>query len=599
MVESRRAGLLAVSGKPMSDRPIHLLDPATMEEVRGQLGGFPRRRVDIAGLAVGGRYLAATMGTAHIVDDTNGWIDGAQVVVWDLLAPGRPVVLRVPITKVDHWFNGVALSNNGRRLYVTNPLAAYSVPDGRRLWQHHSDYSVQVDLDPSGDRLAVIDPEEPANVIMIDARTGRRTATLRGHEARVTWIEFSHDGSLVAASATDGLVLVWDAASGELASRIEVGSRRVSSFGFSTDDRTLYTTAGSQLAAWDLDGRRSFLQRLRVREPAGIDGGMVSLAEHHDAAVFSGVVENRLRTRLVTRTGTTSLHPLGDGFFGAMDFGRDDTLFAQGYDKGRLQLFDTGTGKELARSRPLETMVTDLRFSADGRYLVAVDDGGRVVRLEAETLEPAGVTTSVPEKPYSVALSPDGSRAFLAAGGTRWRPYWDVPIDHFYLVDLSTGEIVDQGDVGVRSATYAVYSPKGDRVAVSGENGDVAIIDLATGRPVGPVVVAHGGNVWGLAFDETGTRVATASDGRDAALWDATTGTLLATAAIPSTEGVPIVEFRPDGSVLLVTFAGSFYRWDPSLTSGVEAACRMAGRDLTRDEWQAAFPNQPWQATCA
>jgi WD40 repeat protein len=282
-----------------------------------------------------------------------------------------------------------------------------------------------------------------------------------------------------------------------------------------------------------------------------------------------------------------------------MDFGRDDTLFAQGYDGGRVQLFDTGTGQELARSRPLETMVTDLRFSADGRHLVAVDDGGRLVRLDAVTLARAGPLTTVPEKPYSVTVSPDGAQAFVAAGGTRWRPYWDVPMDHFYVVDLSSGEVVQQGDVGVRSATYAVWSPTGDRVAVSGENGDVAVIDLVTGRAVRRAVTGHDGNVYGLAFDDTGTRVVTASDARDLALWDASTGTLLATSVIPSTEGVPLVGFRPDGSVLVVTFDGDFYRWDPSLTNAVEAACRMAGRDLTQDEWEAAFPDQPWKATCS
>ena len=144
-----------------------------------------------------------------------------------------------------------------------------------------------------------------------------------------------------------------------------------------------------------------------------------------------------------------------------------------------------------------------------------------------------------------------------------------------------------------------MYSPKGDRVAVSGENGDVAVIDLETGRPVRPAVVGHDGNVWAVAFDRTGTRVATASDGRDAALWDATTGALLATAALPSTEGVPITEFRPDGSVLIVTFTGSFYRWDPSLSNAVEAACRLAGRDLSREEWHEAFSDQEWRPTCA
>ena len=597
MVESPRAGVLAVAGKPMSEQPIRLLDPSTLTEVPGRLHGFPRRRVDIAGLAVGGRFLAATMATAHIDSDVSGFIDSGQVLVWDLMAPGRPVVLRVPIEK--NWYNGVALSRDGRRLYVTNPLTAYSVSDGRQLWQQDGgDFSTLIDLDASGRRLAIVDAEQATDVALVDSRTGRQSATLRGHEGRLTWIEFSHEGSLVAASALDGLVMVWDAASGEVADRIEVGNRRVTSLGFSADDKTLYTTAGSEVASWDLEGQRSFLQRLPIAEPAGIPGGMVRPAYQHDEAAFTGYGSNGIETRLVTPEGTTRLDVLGGGWFGAMDYGRNDTLFAQGYDEGRVQVFDTETGEELARSSPLKTMVTDLRFSGDGRYLVAVDDGGRLVSLDAKTLVPAGAPTTVPEKPYSVAVSFDGSRAFVAAGGVRWRPYWDVPINHFYLIDLASGEVMRQGSTGVRSASYVAYSPTDDRVAVSGENGDVALIDLDTDQPVRPPVVAHDGNVWGAAFNDSGTRVVTSSDGRDAALWDAATGALLATAALPSTEGVTVSGFRPDGSVLLTTFSGSFYRWDASLSNAVDAACRLAGRDLTEEEWAEAFPDQEWRQTC-
>jgi hypothetical protein len=56
---------------------------------------------------------------------------------------------------------------------------------------------------------------------------------------------------------------------------------------------------------------------------------------------------------------------------------------------------------------------------------------------------------------------------------------------------------------------------------------------------------------------------------------------------------------RADGSELAVSVAAGVAVWNLRPSSHAEAACSMAGRDLTRDEWSAYLADLgPYRATC-
>ena len=58
-------------------------------------------------------------------------------------------------------------------------------------------------------------------------------------------------------------------------------------------------------------------------------------------------------------------------------------------------------------------------------------------------------------------------------------------------------------------------------------------------------------------------------------------------------------EFLPHGKdVLIAAYDRAVYRWDTRVRHAVEFACRLAGRNLTRDEWASAFGDQPYRKTC-
>ena len=57
--------------------------------------------------------------------------------------------------------------------------------------------------------------------------------------------------------------------------------------------------------------------------------------------------------------------------------------------------------------------------------------------------------------------------------------------------------------------------------------------------------------------------------------------------------------FSADGSQLRVSRDdGSVLTWDLDPASWVATACRLAGRDLTQEEWRTYLPNRPYTRTC-
>jgi hypothetical protein len=63
---------------------------------------------------------------------------------------------------------------------------------------------------------------------------------------------------------------------------------------------------------------------------------------------------------------------------------------------------------------------------------------------------------------------------------------------------------------------------------------------------------------------------------------------------------IPVTaEFTPDRAYLFaITNGGRAYRWDVRPSSWERDACAMAGRALTRAEWQAALPGRPYAPAC-
>lgn len=125
-------------------------------------------------------------------------------------------------------------------------------------------------------------------------------------------------------------------------------------------------------------------------------------------------------------------------------------------------------------------------------------------------------------------------------------------------------------------------------------NGEVRVYDRR-GEQVGPTLIGHAGRILDIAV---GNQVmATVSRDRTVRLWDLSTQRALG-APIPTES--PVVDLSPDGRWLVTAEPEGTRLRDLDAASLVDAACAIAGRNLTVDEWERHLPaNEPFRPTCA
>ena len=192
--------------------------------------------------------------------------------------------------------------------------------------------------------------------------------------------------------------------------------------------------------------------------------------------------------------------------------------------------------------------------------------------------------------PQDIDFSPDGKLLASAtlAGDT---DLWDVPTGKS-LARLSNESHGRAYDSTVR------FSPDGRMLAVGDTSGNVVIWDLPRRRPVGSPLAGQNVPIDTVDFDPSGRLLATMSDDGNLRLWDLATQKLIG-APIPVSTGGGTAEFFPDGTHLLGDFGSTGVVWNVDPVAWEAQACRVAHRDLTREEWNDFLGQRTYRPVCA
>ncbi|HCB06297.1 MAG TPA: hypothetical protein DEQ43_19020 [Nocardioides bacterium] len=590
--------VLVAAAAPGDPRQIRLLDPETLDELPNQLRDTPTDAylVDLS-ISADGRRLAVAYSPATaehpVVQDVNN-----SIRVWDLttgLPAGPAIELASP-------WNGAALSPDGSTVYSSTPVAAYDVASGDKQWDSDV-WTWNNAMDVNGDRLATGTGDGTPGILIFDARTGDQAMTLPGDTGSIQDLAFSRDGKKVLANGFTGRIIVWRTGSGRILETLDSGAALPLGGAFSADGRTVYVAKPlrQQLQAWRLDGSERFVAQRGPRIPShengesrlSGDGTRLALAGWKDSAL-----EHLSLTLVDLSDGEVRDVPvIGSEWLGAGAWAPSGDQYAAGYGDGWVQVVDAESATETDRRRVSGEGVVALSYAGPDR-IVAATEGGTMLLLDAATLDDVGTTVALPEDVAGLAGFSDGHSVVALGGGDSAQVTWATGGRTYYRVDLDTGEVVHTGRLNVRHGLTLALAPDEQRLAVGGVAGEVEIIDLRSGEAIRPAVTDGAGDTYSIAFTADGDRLVTGSRGRALGLWDARSGTPLAAAELE--EGFPpAVAFEPDGRIVVARLNGSIYTWDVSAAAAVDYACRVAGRDLTRQEWSDAFGGDvPYRRTC-
>ena len=142
----------------------------------------------------------------------------------------------------------------------------------------------------------------------------------------------------------------------------------------------------------------------------------------------------------------------------------------------------------------------------------------------------------------------------------------------------------------------AVFSRDGRILATSGPNDKILLWDARSGRSLGKPLSGPAG-AFPVAFNPSGTFLATEAADGGVLLWDVDSHTQIGTHLQPPASGLAL--FSPDGTHLaILSETGQGYVWDVDPAHWEVRACQVAGRNLSRSEWNEFLPDRPYQRVC-
>jgi len=166
------------------------------------------------------------------------------VEIWDI-ATGKEVA--TPIQGRER-FRVAALSADGRHLVTSGEkdrtAHVFDVTTGKEIavLRGHEANLTYVGFSPDGTRIATASGAEDPTARIWDTVTGKKLVVLQGHEGGLNAVAFNADGTRVVTGARDGTARVWDVASGKEITAPLLHEHSVESAAFGGDGRRIVTT---------------------------------------------------------------------------------------------------------------------------------------------------------------------------------------------------------------------------------------------------------------------------------------------------------------------------------------------------------------------
>jgi WD40 repeat protein len=403
---------------------------------------------------LGANWIALSPNASRLV----GVHPGGEVMFSALERSGNSLVRKFLRSIPAHRFHGrsVAFSPDGRWLAsAADDIVLWDAATQTKL--AHLPYTAEswsVAFSPDGQWL--VSSHSDGAVLLWSVTERELVANFNEHSNSVRAVAFSRDGKKIASASEDRSIIIWNAEDGRKETVLSGHDTRVTSVGFSPDGKSLASCdQQSTLIFWDLTERRP---RWTFKHPRREPSYSVVISPDGRWIATSRGVFTSAGGEQVVDTQELVDRQIQEGHIYGLDFSADGKRLACVTDGGQLHLWDVETWRLLKAQKLTPLGLITVSFSPDGKRLVTGEDEGAIRLWDVESLKQIALIGRHSARIKKVAFSLDG-RQVASAGEDQTIALWDV----------ESRTLVTRIGTHTSPVLSLAWSPDGKRLA-SGEH---------------------------------------------------------------------------------------------------------------------------------
>jgi WD40 repeat protein len=449
--------------------------------------------------------------------------DEAIIKFWSLEGQGIKT-----IQTSDPVIRNLTLSPDKTTIAVlSNKMIKLFSLEGQELkTQQYSDRITDLSFSPDSKIIAFSAEDGSINLWNTDTQDLKPFKSVQSGSAYS--VNFSPDGTMIATSGSDGVITIWTL-NGQLLTSFNGGYGSWSSVvRFSPDSQTIaYGNVDGSIRLWSLERQevKTFQDQQReVLSTSFSPDGKTIASASRDGTIQLWTLDGRASKAWQGHTAEIT----------SIRFSPDGKTIASGSGDETVKLWNL-QGQSLQTFAGHTDWVNDVRFSPDGKTIASASWDGTIKLWDLRGRELKKLQDVTWAGVLGISFSPDG-KTIAAANLDNTVKLWSV-----------TGELLNTLKGHKAAINRVSFSPDGNIIASASDDKQIKLWSYPSGREL-KTFRAHNAIVRVVSFAPNGQMIATASDDNTIKLWTLE-GQELKTLR-GHTGGVNDISFSPDGKMI-------------------------------------------------